>query len=49
MTTDTEAVKTTVDPDTKRQIRVEAAKRDMSMAELARGALEAWVDENVEN
>ena len=41
---DKEAVRTSVEPSLKRQIRVEAAKQDESMSEYVRGLLRDWAD-----
>lgn len=34
-----------LDRETKRQIRIEAAKRDTNMSDLSREVLEEWIEE----
>jgi len=38
-----------LDEETKRELRVEAARRDMSMSKLACEVLEEWIEEQAEN
>ena len=41
-----EAIHVSLSKDEKQEIRVEAARRDMSMSEFGREILSDWLDEN---
>ena len=45
MGADMARVAVNLNPETKRKIRIEAAKRDMSMSDLSREVLRDWVEE----
>lgn len=48
MSAETSRLGVRLDSETKRQIRIEAAKRDLSMSELSREVIEDWVEEQTD-